>query len=80
VAAVDPRDDPSSVVAAQRVLLELWTILAGFADAMTIVGGARPSFHRTPLACGLDVASWPLWKHATRISAYGAYVQASPVV
>jgi hypothetical protein len=42
VAAVDPRDDPVSVVAAQRVLLELWTILAGFADAMTIVGGSAP--------------------------------------
>jgi hypothetical protein len=42
VAAVDPRDDPASVVAAQRVLLELWTILAGFADAMTIVGGSAP--------------------------------------
>ncbi len=42
MAAVDPRDDPASVVAAQRVLLELWTILAGFADAMTIVGGSAP--------------------------------------
>jgi len=42
VAAVDPRDDPASVVAAQRALLELWTILAGFADAMTIVGGSAP--------------------------------------
>jgi len=42
VAAVDPRDDPASVVAAQRVLLELWTVLAGFADAMTIVGGSAP--------------------------------------
>jgi hypothetical protein len=42
VAAVDPRDDLASVVAAQRVLLELWTILAGFADAMTIVGGSAP--------------------------------------
>jgi hypothetical protein len=29
-------------VAAQRVLLELWTVLAGFADAMTIVGGSAP--------------------------------------
>jgi hypothetical protein len=36
VAAVDPRDDPPSVVAAQRVMLELWTILASFADAMTL--------------------------------------------
>ena len=42
MAAVDPRDDPASVVATQRVLLELWTILAGFADAMTIVGGSAP--------------------------------------
>lgn len=42
MAAVDPRDDPASVVAADRVLLELWTILAGFADAMTIVGGSAP--------------------------------------
>lgn len=42
MAAVDPRDDPASVVAAQRVLLELWTILAAFADAMTIVGGSAP--------------------------------------
>lgn len=42
MAAVDPRDDPASVVAAQRVLLEVWTILAGFADAMTIVGGSAP--------------------------------------
>lgn len=42
MAAVDPRDDPASVVAAQRVLLELWTILAGFADAMTIIGGSAP--------------------------------------
>ena len=30
------------MVAAQRVMLELWTILAGFADAMTIVGGSAP--------------------------------------
>jgi hypothetical protein len=42
VATVDPRDDPASVVAAERVLLELWTVLAGFADAMTIVGGSAP--------------------------------------
>ncbi len=42
MASVDPHDDPASVVAAQRVLLELWTILAGFADAMTIVGGSAP--------------------------------------
>lgn len=42
MAAVDPRDDPASVVAAERVLLELWTILAGFADAMTLVGGSAP--------------------------------------
>lgn len=42
MAAVDPRDDRASVVAADRVLLELWTILAGFADAMTIVGGSAP--------------------------------------
>ena len=42
MAAVDPRDDPAAVVAAQRVLLELWTILPGFADAMTIVGGSAP--------------------------------------
>lgn len=42
MAAVDPRDDPASVVAAERVVLELWTILAGFADAMTIVGGSAP--------------------------------------
>lgn len=40
--AVDPRDDPASVVAAERVMLELWTILAGFADALTIVGGSAP--------------------------------------
>jgi hypothetical protein len=42
VAALDPRDDSASVVAAERVMLELWTILAGFADAMTIVGGSAP--------------------------------------
>jgi hypothetical protein len=36
VAAVDPRDDPPSVVAAQRVMLELWTILVQFANAMTL--------------------------------------------
>jgi hypothetical protein len=42
VAAIDPRDDPPSVVAAQRVMLELWTILARFAGAMTIVGGSAP--------------------------------------
>jgi hypothetical protein len=42
VAAIDPRDDPASVVAAERVMLELWTLLAGFADAMTIVGGSAP--------------------------------------
>lgn len=29
-------------MAAQRVLLELWTILGGFADAMTVVGGSAP--------------------------------------
>lgn len=40
--AVDPRDDPASVVAAERVMLELWTLLARFADAMTIVGGSAP--------------------------------------
>lgn len=40
--AVDPRDDPTAVVAAERVMLELWTVLAGFADAMTIVGGSAP--------------------------------------
>lgn len=42
MAAVDPRDDPASVVAAERVMLEMWTILAGFANAMTIVGGSAP--------------------------------------
>ena len=42
MAAVDPRDDPASVVAAERVMLEIWTILAGLADAMTIVGGSAP--------------------------------------
>jgi hypothetical protein len=42
LAAVDPRDDPASVVAAERVMLELWTILAAFADAMTLVGGSAP--------------------------------------
>jgi Nucleotidyl transferase AbiEii toxin, Type IV TA system len=42
VAAVDPRDDPASVVGAERVMLELWTVLAGFTDAMTIVGGSAP--------------------------------------
>lgn len=42
MAAVDPRDDPASVTAAERVMLELWTVLAGFADAMTIVGGSAP--------------------------------------
>lgn len=42
MAAVDPRDDPASVVAADRVLLELWTILARFTEAMTIVGGSAP--------------------------------------
>lgn len=49
MAAVDPRDDPASVVAAQRVMLELWTILVRFADAMTIVGGSAP-----PLLTGDD--------------------------
>lgn len=42
MAAVDPRDDPVAVVAAERVMLELWTVLAGFSDAMTIVGGSAP--------------------------------------
>lgn len=42
MAAVDPRDDPSSVVVAERVMLELWTVLVGFADAMTIFGGSAP--------------------------------------
>lgn len=42
MAGVDPRDDPASVVAAERVMLELWTTLAGFAEAMTIVGGSVP--------------------------------------
>lgn len=42
MAPVDPRDDPASVVAAERVLLELWTVLAGFAEAMTVVGGSAP--------------------------------------
>ena len=44
MAALDPRDDPASVIAAERVMLELWTVLAGFADAMTIVGGSAPPF------------------------------------
>ena len=43
MAAIDPRDDPASVVAAQRVMLELWTILVQFANALTIVGGSAPS-------------------------------------
>lgn len=42
MAAIDPRDHPASVVAAERVMLELWTVLARFADAMTIVGGSAP--------------------------------------
>ncbi len=42
MAAVDPRDDPASIVAAERAMLELWTMLAGFAEAMTIVGGSAP--------------------------------------
>ena len=37
------------MVAAQRVMLELWTILVRFADAMTIVGGSAP-----PLLTGDD--------------------------
>jgi hypothetical protein len=36
VAAIDPREDPASVVAAQRVMLELWTILVQFANAITL--------------------------------------------
>jgi hypothetical protein len=60
VAAVDPRDDPAPVIAANQVLLELWTILAGFADAMTIVGGSAPPFltgdrHDDPYVGTLDV-------------------------
>ena len=42
MAALDPRDDPASVIAAERVMLELWTVLVGFADTMTIVGGSAP--------------------------------------
>ncbi len=48
------------MVAANQVLLELWTILAGFADALTIVGGSAPPFltgHRPddPYVGTLDV-------------------------
>ncbi len=42
MAVLDPRDDPASVVGAERVMLELWTVLVGFTDAMTIVGGSAP--------------------------------------
>ncbi len=38
----DPRDNPRAVAAAQRVLLELWTLLGEFREAMTVVGGSAP--------------------------------------
>lgn len=60
MAEVDPRDDPVAVRAAERVMLELWTILSGFTDAMTIVGGSAPPLltgHRAddPYVGTLDV-------------------------
>ena len=62
MAAVDPRDDPAAVVAAQSVLLELWTILPGFADAMTIVGGSvlprRPGNSRTIRTSARSMSTW----------------------
>lgn len=42
MAEVDPRDDLAGVEAARRVQLELWTILAEFQDALTVVGGMAP--------------------------------------
>ncbi len=44
MAETDPRDAPRAVAAARRVLLELWTILGEFKDAMTVVGGSAPPF------------------------------------
>ncbi len=38
----DPRDDPRAVQAARQVLLEFWTMLGEFRDAMTLVGGSVP--------------------------------------
>ena len=48
MAAIDPRDNPASVLAAERVMIELWTVLVRFTDAITIVGGSAP-----PLLTGL---------------------------
>ena len=50
MAEVDPRDDPVAVRAAAQVMLELWTILGGFTDAMTIVGGSAPPLLTGPRA------------------------------
>ncbi len=40
--AHDARDEPRAVAAARQVLLELWTMLGEFRDAMTLVGGSVP--------------------------------------
>lgn len=42
MAELDPRDRPGGVEAARRVMLELWSILGEYADAMTLVGGSAP--------------------------------------
>jgi hypothetical protein len=42
VAPLDARDDPQGVEAAERVLLELWSILGAYRDTLTLVGGSTP--------------------------------------
>lgn len=42
MAEVDARNNPRGAEAARRVMLELWSILGEYADAMTLVGGSAP--------------------------------------
>ena len=42
MAPLDARDDPEGVEAAQRVMLELWSVLGAYRDTLTLVGGSAP--------------------------------------
>jgi hypothetical protein len=50
---IGPLDNPAGVEAAKRVLIEVWTVLGEYRDALTLVGGAAP-----PLLLG-EVAGDP---------------------
>ena len=42
MATLDVRDYPQGVEAAQRVMLELWSVLGAYRDTLTLVGGSAP--------------------------------------